>query len=204
MNADFDSENVMKHADFETLLDYLDGKLPDLAGREIADHLRICETCGIEAGKLRKFMEFAETGPLEEVPQADTARLLNIYRPEKRDEKKEPARRFLASLIFDDWQTALNERFLMPDSRQMLYRAGDFEIDLRLNFLSEKCRVEGQVFPDCLAGFAEIYTDAVRHRVAFGADCEFALPPVDCGVYGLRFEIDGVTIEIQSMTLSNT
>lgn len=202
MRPEIGSENVMKHADFETLVGYAEGSLPDADRPQVAGHLSVCASCRSEVTKLAQFFRFAETGELETVPQATTAHLLNIYRRKKVAPKTAAKISLLANLVFDDWNFALNERFVMSDLRQLLYRAGTFEIDLRLNFSGEKCNVDGQVFPDCTGGTAELIGRTATHRVALDADCEFALPRVECGVYDLKFDIDGVTIEIKDMPLT--
>lgn len=192
----------MKHAEFETLLGYAEGSLPETERPQVSGHLSVCESCRTELAKLEHFFRFAETGELETVPQATTAHLLNIYRPKKVLPKAAGKMSLLANLVFDDWKFALNERFVMSDLRQLLYRAGTFEIDLRLNFSGEKCNIDGQVFPDCSGGTAELIGRTGIHRVALDADCEFALPRVECGIYDLKFDIDGVTIEIKDMPLT--
>jgi len=192
----------MKHIEFEALIQYLEGSFSAADSREISAHLKICPSCSDESKRLEDFFGYASSSQFESVPQAVTANLLNIYKPLRTAPKKVfSVRKLLANLVFDDWQTALNERFVLSDSRQMLYRAGHFDIDLRFNFAGEKCQVSGQVFPDCQNGSAEILSDSAREKVSLNQDCEFVFPPLKNGIYDLLIDIDGIVVEIRKISL---
>jgi hypothetical protein len=197
----------MKHPEFEKLVKSFEGLLPMSEEQEISSHLRVCAACGAQARKLESFFGYVNSGKTEPVSQADTARLLNVFKPERRisSAKGESfAGRLFANLVFDDWQTALSERFAVDDSRHLLYRAGEFEIDLRLHFADGKCLVSGQIFPDCgKLGNAEIFSENASEKVFLNDYCEFVFLPVGEGIYNFRINSNGKLIEIENLSLIN-
>ncbi len=195
----------MKHTEFETLIQHFEGKLPADEHHETAAHLRDCQTCAAESRKLEIFLGYVEKRDYEQVPQAVTANLLNIYKPKKVVAKGESfVKKLIATLAFDDWQTVLNERFTMSDTRQLLYNTDEFDIDLRLNFTGEKCQVSGQILPDCQNATAELFSVETSEKVTLNQDCEFVFPPVKNGIYGLRINSADTLIEIRDISLFNS
>jgi hypothetical protein len=214
----------MKHLEFEKLVDGFEGfRLPlddEKRRREVSEHLRECEECAARAAKLEIFFRYVKADKNAEVSQADTAALLNIFKPKGKAAAAASGRgskikRLLASLMFDDWQMVLQERLNFSDSRQLLYRAGEFEVDLRLDFAvggngsGGSCQVSGQVFPDCgssavPAASAELYSAAAgaTGEKVFLNDCgEFVFPPLKEGIYNFRLSSGETTIEIENLSL---
>ena len=192
----------MKHTEFETLIKYFEGKLSAAEAVKISEHLRDCPTCAAESRQLENFLGYVQTREYEQVSQAVTANLLNIYKPKKTAAKGESfVKKLVATLAFDDWQTVLSERFMMSNTRQLLYHTDDFDIDLRLNFTGEKCQVSGQILPDCEDATAEIFSEESSEKVALNQDCEFVFPPVKNGIYGLRINSADTVIEIRDVSL---
>lgn len=199
----------MKHIEFEKILRHFEGlQQSPTEAREISEHLRACRECAALFRRLESFFNYvAATAQTEQVSPADTARLLNIFQPKKSAAReKSLLQKMLASLVFDDWQTVLHERFsAISDSRHLLYRAGDFEIDLRLRFTDGgNCQVSGQIFPDCsLSATAEFYSAETSEKV-FLNDCgEFVFPPLKEGEYNFRISSGETIIEIENLSLVN-
>lgn len=199
----------MKHLEFEKLVKNFEGLLSLAEEQEVSGHLKQCAECAASAEKLEKFFGYARTDKAGQVSQADTARLLNIFKPEKNvSETGAPGfgQRWLASLVFDDWQTALNERFsAATDSRHLLYRVAEeqFEVDLRIHFAGGKCYLSGQVFPNCgpQGATAEIFSENEREKVSLNNYCEFVFPPLPEGLYDFRINSGGQIIEIEHLSL---
>jgi hypothetical protein len=196
----------MKHLKFEKLVNNFEGSLSLAEEREVSDHLRACMECGALAAKLENFFRYASADKNREVSQAETARLLNIFQPRKtaRGEGESRIKKLLAALVFDDWQTALQERLAMADVRHLLYRAEPFEVDLRLNFSGGSCQVSGQVFPDCtLSATAEIFSAGTSEKIFLNDYGEFVFPPLKEGVYNFRLNSGETVIEIENLSLVN-
>lgn len=193
----------MRHIEFEKLLKKFEGLLAESESREISAHLAECRDCAAQSAKLEKFFSYANDKPQEEVGQAVTARLLNIFQPKKTIEtqKESFGKRLLAVLAFDDWQTALNERFTFSDMRQLLYKAENYDIDLRLNFIGDKCQLSGQILPNCEGATIEIISEDVREKVELNENCEFIFPLVSQNIYDLRIHFKDFFIEIPNFSL---
>lgn len=193
----------MKHIEFEKLLKKFEGLLAENESGEISAHLAECRDCAVQSAKLEKFFSYANDKPQEEVGQAVTARLLNIFQPKKAFERKKESfgKRLSAILAFDDWQTALNERFTFSDTRQLLYKAENYDIDLRLNFIGGKCQLSGQILPDCETATIEIASENVREKIEVNENCEFVFPLVSQDIYDLRIHFKDFFIEIQDFSL---
>jgi hypothetical protein len=194
----------MKHLKFEKLVNNFEGSLSLAEEQEVSGHLRACAECRALAAGLENFFRYANADKNREVSQADTARLLNIFKPRKIISAggESTVKKLLAALVFDDWQMALQERLAMSDSRHLLYRAEPFEVDLRLHFAGGSCQVSGQVFPDCASSAtAEIFSAGTGEKV-FLNDCgEFVFPPLKEGIYNFRINTGGTTIEIENLSL---
>jgi hypothetical protein len=193
----------MKHIEFTKLIEKYEESLSSTDEKEISEHLSGCGECTIVSKKLGTFFDFAQSYRTEEIPQFLTANLLNIYQPSKLAPKKESfVKRFLGKLVFDDWQTALNERLFFSDTRQLLYKVNDFDIDLRLQFINGKCLVSGQIFPDIeknatvkiVSGNSQTEANLTENR-------EFTFSPIAEGTYDLEITFDNIQIEIPKLSL---
>lgn len=198
----------MKHLEFEKLVKSFEGFESPAEEREVSGHLRSCSECAAQAAKLESFFRYANADKNAKVSQADTAKLLNIFRPKRQVSARRDSKikRLFANLVFDDWQTALQERLAFSDSRHLLYRAGQFEVDLRLHFAGGSCQVSGQVFPDCTSSAganAELFSAETSAKV-FLNDCgEFVFPALKEGIYNFRLDSGETTIEIENLSLVN-
>ncbi len=190
----------MKHVAFAQLIEKLEGTLPSDDVREIEVHISDCNECSVEYRRLAQFFAYSDAVEYTDVPQAVTARILNTYVP-KRKAVPQAARRtgFIAQLLFDDWQMALNERRSFADTRQLLYKIGENDLDLRLEFREDKCRIAGQIFPDCQNGVAEIFSENISETAVLDDNCEFSFDFVPLGQYGLRLTLDGEIIEVENL-----
>jgi hypothetical protein len=200
----------MKHIEFEKLLRGFEGLRSPAEEREEAEHLRSCAECARLAAGAESFFRYVKAVKSAEVPQADTARLLNIFQPKKlvSAEKESKLKKLLASLVFDDWlETDLpQERLAVSDSRHLLYRAGEFEVELRISFAADgKCQVSGQVFPDCSApeATAEFRSAETSETVFLNDYGEFVFSFLNEGIYDFRIDSGETIIEIEAVSLVN-
>ena len=194
----------MKHIEFATLVDKLDGKLSADMERDIDLHVEACGSCETKYRKLAGVFAYSLPTETEQVSQATTARILNIYqRKPVPSEPAKPERRGFASLIFDDWQTALNERYSGLDSRQMLYRLGEFDIDLRIELVGDNCRLTGQLFPESAGATAEMYSADIRQIAELNEFGEFAFDLVPQGVYDIGITVGNHNFQIEQVSLQH-
>ena len=177
----------MKHTDFAKVVERFEGNLRPEDVRIVDEHADECRECSTIYRKLVDL--YAYTAPIESepVPQATTANILNIYQRKPAQAKTVlPERRGLASLIFDDWQMAVNERYSGIDSRQLLYQVDEYQVDLRIEFAGEFGMVTGQIFPAIPNATAELVNQERQIAVELTEHGEFIFDAVPKGNYELR------------------
>ncbi len=193
---------MMKHLTFAVLVDRFEGRLADSDVESISSHVAECRACEADYRKLSEFFGYVNQKPTEEVPQAATANILNIF--QRRPAVEKPRTSVLSKigvLVFDDWTTALNERYAGMDSRQLLYRADGFDIDLRIEFVGEQCIVTGQVFPECPGAELTLCSERTSVKASLNEMGEFTFDPVETGDYSLRIKNNEVYLEIENIPL---
>ncbi len=190
----------MKHIEFAQLIEKFESGLP--VPDSISIHVAECRSCESEYRKLKEFFGYVGQKPAEEVPQAATANILNIYQRRPAAEKTTASvLSKLGVLIFDDWATALNERYAGMDSRQLLYQADGFDIDLRIELSGYRCRLTGQILPDCSGAEITLSNDGMSATVALNDTGEFAFDAVETGDYSLRIHNSDVDISVENIPL---
>lgn len=192
----------MKHIEFERLVDNFERGVAGPISAEVADHLVECVSCSAEYRRLANFFEYVATGIDEDVPQATTARILNIYqrRPAPKPEAVKKAAG-LGFLVFDEWATALNERYSGIDSRQLLYRIDEFDIDLRIEFVAQYCRLTGQILPGiegAMITLSSVNCSLSNPMNEFG---EFEFESVEPGMYDLIIKSSERELTIKKVPL---
>ena len=193
---------MMKHLTFAVLVDRFEGRLADSDVESISSHVAECPACEADYRKLSEFFGYVNLTPTEEVPQAATANILNIF--QRRPAVEKPRTSVLSKigvLVFDDWTTALNERYAGMDSRQLLYRADGFDIDLRIEFVGEQCIVAGQVFPECTIAEVTLCSESSSVKGSLNEMGEFTFVPVVTGDYSLRIKNNEVDLVIDNIPL---
>lgn len=191
-------DDLMEHIEFEKLLDIFEGGETEPLPEAIASHLNDCTKCSVEFRRLAEFIDYVAPRVREDVPQAATARILNIYhRRPVLDEPHVTNASGLGFLIFDDWAMALNERYSGLDSRQMLFRVDEHEIDLRLEFTGNKCRLSGQILPGVEDATISLSSAGSSFSTPVSNMGEFEFDLVEPGTYRLRisYGVDSIVLE---------
>lgn len=192
----------MEHIEFEQLVDNFEGRSSGPLPQEIVSHLNECVQCSTEFRRLADFFAYIATDVSEEVPQATTARILNIYHrrpvPDAAPVKKASG---LGFLVFDDWAMALNERYSGLDSRQMLFRVGDYDLDIRIEFMAGKCRLSGQILPGVGEATITLSSPINAFTTAISEFGEFEFEPVEPGAYSIVISGGGEELRIEEVPL---
>lgn len=189
------------------LLAYAQNELVGRESKGIRTHLGQCRTCRHRLSQLQKILSVTATrslmGPLEGlVHQAVTLFDWRRSAPAGGLRKRIPALLVVDSLAED---RLLGLRGAGVMSRQMLYRAAEYDIDLVIDCLASSPVVDiiGQVMPlaDDLATVAAAEVELVEaSRVAFAAKTndfgEFIFDGVPEGIYDLRIRVKDEVIDV--------
>lgn len=191
----------MKCPGFEQLIDYCDGLLGDRDAQLIAEHLASgCQHCTDDCQRYERMRAIAASTVSAEPPTWVLKRAFKLLdRNPERSNAVDGLGRLIASLMFDSLsQSALaGVRLAEITDRQLLYRAGNYSIDLQIALSSQsKVDLTGQVLRenefkfDSVAGISlELVRkgEKVRSTVAneFG---EFTIKALELDEYDLLIE----------------
>jgi len=198
------------HLTFERLADLAEGRLTAAETTSARAHLEGCAACAGQAAELERLTGLMRADTSEDAPRDLIFNAVQMFRA-RPFEAETPGllRRLVASLSFDSG--ARNPAFGLRSgataaaSRQLLFSAGDTDVDLRLAPSGEGWSVSGQVLGVCAAGRVELF--AGGEAPAASADlndlCEFTLPTVAAGTYTLRLTLGDAEIEVPGLSLQD-
>jgi anti-sigma factor RsiW len=196
-----------RHIPFARLADLAEGRLSPEAAAEERAHLDACTRCAGQAARLGHLAALMRADTAEDAPPALVSGVVRMFR-ERRAGESAPGllRRLVAALTFDS--SGLTPAFGVRSSqaapaRQLLFSAGDLDVDLRLAQGPEGWTVSGQVLGPCDGGEVELFAagGATAARAALNELCEFALPPRPEGAYALRLRLGDAEVEIPELSL---
>lgn len=204
----------MKCPSFERLIDYLDNRLPDAEAAGVATHLATsCADCAESRDWYQQVRKVAASDDTVTPPPWVLKRAVRIF-DTQRDRPKLPARigQAIAKLVFDSFaRPALaGVRSTETANRQLLYRAGDYSIDLQIA-PSEHTRADliGQVLKEGDPTFESVA--GLNFGIARGGETvfsavtdemgEFKVSGLEQGLYDLRVELSEGSITVPDLPL---
>lgn len=197
-----------RHISFARLADLAEDRLSSEETAEARRHLADCMNCSAQAAQLGHLTALMRADTSGDAPAELVASVVRMFRARRaRDEQPGLLRRLVAVLTFDSsgLQPAFGVRSgQAAPARQMLFSAGDFDVDLRLAPGGEGWTVSGQVLGPCQGGEVELVDaeGATAARATLNNLCEFTLlPPTPDGAYALRLRLDGAEVEIPELSL---
>jgi anti-sigma factor RsiW len=203
-----------QHIPFARLASMAEGRLSAQesaeASAEESAHLSACTRCAAESERLGRLASLMRADTSEDAPPELLAGVVRMFRAHRATaESAAPGllRRLVAALTFDSsgLRPAFGVRSGQPASaRQLLFSAGDFDVDLRLAPGTEGWTVSGQVLGPCRGGEVEAVAadGSTVARAVLNDLCEFTLlPPIAEGTYTLRLRLEETEIEIPELSL---
>lgn len=198
---------IPKHISFERLTDMVEGRLTADEARGERAHLQACTRCTEQASQLGRVTQLMRADASEDAPRDIVFNAVQMFRT-RPVAVAAPGilRRIVAALTFDS--AALAPAFGVRSgqsatARQLLFSAGDLDVDLRLAPGVEGWTVSGQVLGACDGGEVELGKAGQSGvaRTALNDLCEFALPPVPEGSYALHLRLGDMEVEIPELDL---
>ncbi|HEX8090869.1 MAG TPA: zf-HC2 domain-containing protein [Blastocatellia bacterium] len=207
----------MKCPSFERLIDYLDDRLDRAEADRFATHLSAgCLQCAETRDWYERVCVIAADDESIEPPSWVFKRAVRVF--ENRPSHPRIAERIgqiAASLIFDSLaqHAVAGVRSTETINRQLLYRAGNYSIDLQVA-PGEHMRADltGQVLKEGEAAFEsvtglslEIFREGGPVLSAQTGDMgEFKISGVECGVYDLRIDVGNGSITVAGLPLAQS
>ncbi|HVG18467.1 MAG TPA: zf-HC2 domain-containing protein [Blastocatellia bacterium] len=207
----------MKCPSFERLIDYLDDRLDRAEADRFATHLSAgCPQCAETRDWYERVRVIAASDESIEPPSWVFKRAVRIFENKpSRPRLVERMGQVFATLIFDSLaQPAVaGVRSTETTNRQLLYRAGDYSIDLQVapaehlrTDLTGQILKEGELAFDSVSGLRlEISRGGAPVFSTVTGDLgEFKISGVDYGVYDLRVDVGNGSITVEGLPLAQS
>ena len=201
---------------FERLVDHLDERLEEAESSEVAAHLAGgCATCTKTAGWYQRVRLIAANDDTIAPPSWVFKRALRIIEKQRNlPALIERIGQSIASLVFDSFSGPVlaGVRSTETADRQLLYRAGDYSVDLQIT-PSENSRADliGQVLQEG-ASFESV--SRLKLHILMGGQVvvstmtdemgEFIISGMKQGVYDLRVELPEGSITVPDVPITES
>lgn len=192
-----------QHIEFSTLADLVEERLTDAERPAILAHLATCAECAAQRAKIEKTIDMMRSPELEEAPRYAVAQAINLFR----SHRKQPAsliQRLVALLQFDSHQQmtpAFGMRSAATAERQLLFTAGDYELQLQIANESDGWVISGQLLGAGASGEVELKNQTIAVQTTLNELCEFTLPTMPAGNYALTLHLSSIEIEVPNLTV---
>jgi Putative zinc-finger len=141
----------MRHVNAEKLMEYMDGQLTEEAKAMIDGHLSHCSDCLQTRNELHQFVIWLQTDSSYEPPAETLEWGVSLFQPmlQPKESAGGKIRKIVASLVFDtfDEPAPAGVRRVGAPPRQLLFRAGDVDVDVKIEAVETNDRISlvGQV-----------------------------------------------------------
>lgn len=206
----------MQCAGIEQLLDFAQGRAEPALVDQIQAHLVSgCARCQSELVWIRKLVRLTASDESVEPPPWVLRRAIGLFQILSQPPAPSLLQRLVASLVFDSLTQPqmAGVRQSSSTARQILYRAGDWDVDLSLEAAeeSETVDITGQVLkaeasPEEVAGIPVHLTQAGNIVLSTQTDRlgEFTFDRVPRGTYELNLELRGQQVWIEHLDVKLT
>lgn len=192
------------HVEFERIADIIEGRLTDDRRAASLAHISACSRCSEAMKEIEDVIHTMRTDASEDAPGYAVTAALHAFRSKI---KSEPSglTRVLAALNFDSFTLApqFGLRSSLQSERQLIFSAGDNELQLQISPAGEEWTVAGQILGPCSGGQVEMRGTDFTVQTDLNALCEFALPPVSSGSYTLTLQMAEVELYISDLRLGD-
>jgi len=207
----------MKCPNFERLIDFLDNQLGRDEAARVSTHLATgCKPCLEARDWYERVRQITASDESIEPPSWVFKRAVRIFEnPSSRPRLVERIGQAIASLVFDSLArpAIAGVRSAETTNRQLLYRAGDYSIDLQLAPAEhQRADLIGQILKEGEAAFESV--SGLRLEITRGSEPVFStvsdemggfkISGVDYGLYDLRIEVDDGSITVPGLQVSQS
>lgn len=206
----------MKCPTFERLIDFLDERLASSSAAVVAAHLDTgCSHCASDRAWYESLKRVAASDDSVEPPPWVLKRALRVFEETGRARTTVASRagRMIASLLFDSLSrpAMAGVRSSGTDERQLLYRAGDYSIDLQVTTAGQHhSNLAGQILREGEFSFESVAALPVelsgesgsRYSSVTSDRGEFSISSLELGTYELRIDARGSQLTIEGLVVA--
>jgi hypothetical protein len=190
----------MRHVNAENLMEYMDGQATSEAKVTIESHLSECSDCLQLKQELGQFVLHLQQDATFEPPAELVQWGVSLFQPMLQPKQTigGKIRKFVASLVFDTFDEPMlaGVRRVGAPPRQLLFRAGDVDVDVKIESMEANDRISlvGQVLSNTEKFFDNTPVKleshgTVRYKTMTNFVGEFAFDEVPKDTYHLSVDL---------------
>ena len=201
---------TISHPPFDRLADLAEGLLDAADRGAVERHVSTCSRCAEDVDWLTHTIDLMRSDDSESAPQHVINRAIRLFNTYTASEPRSVGimERLVAILRFDSAHAAPAFGLRVgadETSRQLLFDAQPYELELRTKPMASGWSVTGQLLGPAETvdyGEVELISDETRVQAPLSELLEFSLPAVPSGTYRLELRFDDErAIEIPSLEL---
>ncbi|MCK6626265.1 MAG: hypothetical protein L6R45_13955 [Anaerolineae bacterium] len=185
------------HLSFERLVDLVEGRLSPVEHDQALGHVSTCARCAAEKTWLDQVIGLMRSDTSEDAPPAVITRARRLF--QSRAAPIPTGRRRISALLqFDSLQRplALGIRSDQPAARQLLLKAENFDLDVRITPIRSAWQVSGQILGLETSGQVELQSETATVQAELNDLGEFTLPPVPAGGYNFLLRLADLDVDL--------
>jgi anti-sigma factor RsiW len=188
------------HSGFERLVDLVEGRLLPAEQSQLLAHISGCARCAADKAWLERVISLMRTDTSEDAPPAVIARARRLFQARTAPPPTE-RRRIPALVHFDSRQRplALGVRSGQPAARQLLLKAEDYDLDVRITPTGAAWQVSGQLLGLETIGKVELQGETAAVQTELNDLGEFSLPLVPAGTYNLILRLADLDVDLPTL-----
>ncbi len=190
----------MRHVNAEKIVEYLDGQDTGESRSAVEIHLPQCSDCLELKQELEQFISQLQDDASFEPPTELVQWGVHLFQPmlQTKETKGGKVRKFIASLVFDTFDEPMLDgvRRVGVPPRQLLFRAGDVDVDVKIESMEANDRISlaGQVLSNTEKFFDNTPVKleshgTVRYKTVTNFVGEFAFDEVPKDTYHLSVDL---------------
>jgi len=189
----------MRHVSIENLIDYIEGQVSVVEKSTLESHIVSCSDCGELKQEFQAFITRLREDASFEPPAELLQWGINLFQPVTQPQGVVSSlRKFIASLVFDTYDQPIlaGVRRVGAPPRQLLFRAGDVDVDVKIESMEANDRITlvGQVLSNTAKFFDNTPVKLeshgiVRYRTRTNLVGEFSFDEVPKDTYHLSVDL---------------
>ena len=188
----------MRHVTVENLINYIEGQPTDVEKSTLESHLVTCSECTELKQEFHALMTQLREDSSFEPPVEAVQWGISLFQPIMQPESRGTIRKLIASLVFDTFDQPMlaGVRRVGAPPRQLLFRAGDVDVDVKIESMEANDRITlvGQVLSSATKFFDNTPVKLeshgiVRYRTRTNVVGEFSFDEVPKDTYHLSVDL---------------
>jgi len=189
----------MRHVTVENLIDYIEGQASDVERSTLEGHVATCSECGELKQEFQALIYRLQDDASFEPPAELIQWSIDLFQPVMQPQGAvSELRKFIASLVFDTYDQPMlaGIRRVGAPPRQLLFRAGDVDVDVKIESMEANDRITlvGQVLSNTAKFFDNTPVKLeshgiVRYRTTTNVVGEFSFDEVPKDTYHLSVDL---------------